>query len=47
VLAKNKVRDLHDIGISLEILPVVPKGEKFDYSRFYAVRWPSSQARDE
>jgi len=34
-LAKNKAKDLNDIGIALEIIPLVIKGEEFDYSQFY------------
>lgn len=36
-LAKNKAKDLYDIGILLEVVPVVVEGERFDYSKFYAV----------
>ena len=36
-LAKNKAKDLYDIGIVLEVVPVVLIGEEFDYSKFYAV----------
>ncbi|CAF0845279.1 unnamed protein product [Brachionus calyciflorus] len=35
-LAKNKAKDLYDIGIVLEVVPVVLMGEEFDYSKFYA-----------
>lgn len=36
-MAKNKAKDLHDIGISIELVPLVLKGESnsFDYSMFY------------
>ena len=38
-MAKNKAKDLHDIGISIELVPLVLKGESnsFDYSMFYGV----------
>ena len=36
-LAKIKAKDLHDVEINTEIIPVVLKGEKFDYSKFYGV----------
>jgi ATP-dependent DNA helicase 2 subunit 1 len=35
-LAKIKAKDLIDVGIKIEIIPVVLKGETFDYSKFYA-----------
>ena len=34
-LAKNKAKDLFEIGIALEVVPVVLKDEKFDYNKFY------------
>lgn len=35
-LAKNKAKDLNDIGISLELIPLVlDSNEQFDYSKFY------------
>ena len=37
-MAKNKAKDLNDIGISLELIPLVLKGESFDYSKFYGVQ---------
>jgi hypothetical protein len=36
-LALNKAKDLNDIGIALEIVPVVLAEEKFDYTKFYGV----------
>lgn len=36
-LAKNKSKDLYDVGINLEVVPVIFEGDKFDYSKFYAV----------
>jgi len=36
-LAKNKAKDLNDIGIALEIVPLVLKGDQFDYTKFYGV----------
>ena len=36
-LAKMKAKDLIDIGINIEIVPLILKGETFDYSKFYAV----------
>jgi hypothetical protein len=36
-LAKNKAKDLNDIGIALEIVPLILKGEQFDYTKFYGV----------
>lgn len=37
-LAKNRAKDLNDIGIALELIPVICEGEEFSYSKFYAVR---------
>lgn len=34
-LAKNKAKDLNDIGIVLELIPLTLDGEQFDYSKFY------------
>ncbi len=34
-LAKNKAKDLCDIGIVLELIPLVVGDEKFDYGQFY------------
>lgn len=36
-LAKNKAKDLNDIGILLEVVPVALKNEEFDFSKFYGV----------
>ena len=36
-LSKNKANDLKDIGIALEIVPVVMKDQTFDYNKFYGV----------
>jgi hypothetical protein len=36
-LARNKAKDLNDIGIALEIVPLILKGEQFDYTKFYGV----------
>lgn len=34
-LAKNKAKDLNDIGIMLELVPLIAKGQQFDYTKFY------------
>lgn len=34
-LAKNKAKDLHDIGIIIELVPLIRENECFDYSLFY------------
>jgi hypothetical protein len=36
-MAKNKAKDLNDIGIGLELIPLVLEGDSFDYSKFYGV----------
>lgn len=35
-MAKSKYKDLNDIGIKFDIIPLVKKEQKFDYSDFYA-----------
>jgi ATP-dependent DNA helicase 2 subunit 1 len=35
-LAKNKAKDLIDIGIQLDVVPLSKRGETFDFSEFYA-----------
>ncbi len=34
-LAKNKAKDMNDIGILLELIPLIIADEKFDYGKFY------------
>jgi hypothetical protein len=37
-LAKNRAKDLADISINLQVIPILNENEKFDYLKFYAVR---------
>ena len=41
-LAKNRAKDLFDVNIGLDLVPVLKEGERFDYTKFYGV----SQERD-
>jgi len=35
-LALNKAKDVMDIGIKIDLIPLYKKGDKFDYSEFYS-----------
>ncbi len=37
-MAKNRAKDLADISINLQVIPILNENEKFDYLKFYAVR---------